>query len=158
MPILLLAIDDSEFSRAAVDEIVEHMRPDAVTVHVLTVIELDRMVPPALDFARGTAYGRDMAAHVHEGHDAAEQLVNDAAGRLQRAKFPTTTVIREGDPRHEILDYAAASHCDGIVLGSHGRRGFDRFFMGSVSDAVARHASCSVHIVRIPKSVHTDVG
>jgi hypothetical protein len=57
MPILLLAIDDSEFSRAAVDEIVEHMRPDAVTVHVLTVIELDRMVPPALDFARGTAYG-----------------------------------------------------------------------------------------------------
>lgn len=149
MPILLLAIDDSEFSRAAIDEIVEHMRPDAVTVHVLNVIELDRMVPPALDFARGSGYGPDLAVHVHEGHDAAERLVTDAAARLERAQFRTTTVIREGDPRHEILDYAATSHCDGIVLGSHGRRGFDRFFMGSVSDAVARHAPCSVHVVRI---------
>jgi nucleotide-binding universal stress UspA family protein len=36
-----------------------------------------------------------------------------------------------------------------IVVGSHGRKGLDRFFMGSVSEAVARHAHCSVQIVRV---------
>jgi len=40
-------------------------------------------------------------------------------------------------------------HADLIVLGSHGRTGMTRLFMGSVSEAVARHAGCSVQIVRI---------
>ncbi|MGH9835129.1 MAG: universal stress protein [Blastocatellia bacterium] len=35
-----------------------------------------------------------------------------------------------------------------IVLGSHGRRGLKRFLLGSVSNAVASHADCSVEIVR----------
>jgi nucleotide-binding universal stress UspA family protein len=34
------------------------------------------------------------------------------------------------------------------VLGSHGRRGFDRYMMGSVSESVALHAHCSVEVVR----------
>jgi nucleotide-binding universal stress UspA family protein len=38
-----------------------------------------------------------------------------------------------------------------IVLGSHGRRGLDRFLMGSVSEAVAVHAHCSVEVIRDPK-------
>jgi nucleotide-binding universal stress UspA family protein len=149
MQTILLAIDDSEYSRVATDDIVEHMRPDAVTVHVLHVLELEHVLPSAFDFARGSAYGADVAAHVHSGHEAAERLVNEAAGRLQQTDFHTTTAIREGDPRHEILDYASEIDCDCIVMGSHGRRGMDRFFMGSVSDAVARHAHCSVHIVRV---------
>ncbi len=37
-----------------------------------------------------------------------------------------------------------------IVVGSHGRRGLDRLLMGSVAEAVVRHAPCSVEIVRVP--------
>jgi nucleotide-binding universal stress UspA family protein len=37
-----------------------------------------------------------------------------------------------------------------IVLGSHGRTGLGRFLLGSVSEAVGRHARCSVLIVKIP--------
>jgi universal stress protein A len=37
---------------------------------------------------------------------------------------------------------------DLIILGSHGRRGVDRWLLGSVAEAVARHAPCSVEIVR----------
>jgi nucleotide-binding universal stress UspA family protein len=50
-----------------------------------------------------------------------------------------------------ILDTAAKWHADLIVIGSHGRKGLDRFLLGSVSEAVARHAPCSVQIVRVPK-------
>jgi nucleotide-binding universal stress UspA family protein len=39
-------------------------------------------------------------------------------------------------------------NADLIVVGSHGRRGFDRYVMGSVSESVALHAHCSVEVVR----------
>jgi nucleotide-binding universal stress UspA family protein len=60
------------------------------------------------------------------------------------------TDIEWGDPKSKIIDAAAAWPADLIVLGSHGRTGLDRFLMGSVSDAVMRHAHCSVELVRIP--------
>jgi len=145
---ILLAIDDSEFSRAATDELIEHTRPESTTVHVLHVLELDKMLPAAFDFARGAQYGAEIAAHVHKSRDDAERLVWEAARRLREAHFSTTTAVVEGDPKNTILNYAAELQCDSIVMGSHGRRGLDRFFMGSVSEAVVRHAHCSVHVVR----------
>jgi nucleotide-binding universal stress UspA family protein len=154
---ILLAVDDSECSRAAVDDVVRHVRPDAATVHVLHVLELDHVIPPALDFARGSEYGADVAARVRASRDAAEALVSGVARRLRDARFAVTTEISEGDPRHTILDCAAQRDCDCIVLGSHGRRGLTRFLIGSVSDAVARHAHCSVSIVR-PRAWSTSDG
>jgi nucleotide-binding universal stress UspA family protein len=56
--------------------------------------------------------------------------------------------IELGEPRTMILDTAKTWGADLIVLGSHGRRGMDRFLMGSVSEAVAIHAHCSVEVVR----------
>jgi nucleotide-binding universal stress UspA family protein len=51
-------------------------------------------------------------------------------------------------PKSIILNEAVSWKADLIVLGSHGRRGVDRFLMGSVSEAVAMHADCSVAVVR----------
>jgi nucleotide-binding universal stress UspA family protein len=48
-----------------------------------------------------------------------------------------------------ILDDAEKWPADLIVLGSHGLKGLNRFLLGSVSDAVSRHAACSVQVVRV---------
>jgi nucleotide-binding universal stress UspA family protein len=146
---ILLAIDDSVFSCAATDAVVAHIRPEDTLVHVMHVLELDRLVPPPIDFARGNEYGPDVAAHVKSGRAAAEALITAAEERLRAVGFSTAGVIREGDPRSAILDYAAEWNSDWIVMGSHGRQGLDRFFMGSVSETVARHAHCSVQIARL---------
>jgi len=53
-----------------------------------------------------------------------------------------------GEPRSVILETAKEWGADLIVVGSHGRRGLDHFLLGSVSEAVAIHASCSVRVVR----------
>jgi nucleotide-binding universal stress UspA family protein len=53
-----------------------------------------------------------------------------------------------GDPRSFILDTAKAWGADLIVLGSHGRHGWDRLLMGSVAESVAFHAHCSVEVIR----------
>jgi nucleotide-binding universal stress UspA family protein len=60
-----------------------------------------------------------------------------------------TTAVEVGNPKFIVLDAAADWKADLIILGSHGRSGLNRFPMGSVSEAVARHATCSVQIVRI---------
>jgi nucleotide-binding universal stress UspA family protein len=77
-------------------------------------------------------------------------LVARAGQTLREKNFKVMTAIDEGNPKVVIIDSAAEWHADLIVVGSHGRKGLGRFFMGSVSEAVARHAPCSVQIVRVP--------
>jgi len=50
----------------------------------------------------------------------------------------------EGDPAAEIVQRAEALEVDLIVMGTHGRSGFDRFTLGSVTEKVLRKASCPV--------------
>ena len=75
-----------------------------------------------------------------------------AAKTLENAGFNVTTAVVEGDPRTALIDGASQWHADLIMVGSHGRTGLNRLLMGSVSDAVASHAPCSVQIVRTAKS------
>ena len=61
-----------------------------------------------------------------------------------------------GSPREVILDEADHWGANLIVVGSHGYRGLTRFLLGSVSQAIASHAKCSVEIVRCPKGLSDD--
>jgi nucleotide-binding universal stress UspA family protein len=57
-----------------------------------------------------------------------------------------------GAAAEEILRFADETHCDLIVMGTHGRRGVRRLLMGSVAEAVLRRARCPVLTVRCPKA------
>jgi nucleotide-binding universal stress UspA family protein len=50
-----------------------------------------------------------------------------------------------------VVRIAEEIHADAIVVGSHGRTGLERLFLGSVSEHVVRHAHCPVLVVREPK-------
>lgn len=55
-------------------------------------------------------------------------------------------------PHEEIVKTAAGERADLIVLGTHGRGGVERFFLGSVADRVIRTAPCPVVTVRSAKA------
>jgi nucleotide-binding universal stress UspA family protein len=59
-------------------------------------------------------------------------------------------IFTVGHPAETIIETAKKWGSDLVALGSHGYRGFTRFLIGSVSYAVASHATCSVEIVRKP--------
>jgi nucleotide-binding universal stress UspA family protein len=61
-----------------------------------------------------------------------------------------TSKVAEGHPADTILDEAERWQADLIVVGSHGFGPVKRRLLGSVSQAVALHAPCSVEIVRCP--------
>ena len=74
--------------------------------------------------------------------------VNSAEEVLASAGLNATTSVLSGNPKEVILEEAKKWNADLIVIGSHGRRGFKRFLLGSVSEAVAMKAHCSVVVVR----------
>ena len=61
-----------------------------------------------------------------------------------------TTVVAEGSPEKKIIELSA-DH-DLIVIGTLGRSGFSKLFMGSVAERVTRYAPVPVLVVRGKKS------
>jgi nucleotide-binding universal stress UspA family protein len=143
---ILIAIDGSDFSQAALQSVIARPWPPGTDVKVLHVVE-----PPSLLMGREMrGFDPEFEAVWKALREQAKHLVAKAAEKLRDAKFKVSTELVEGNPKSQIIDIANEWHADMIVLGSHGRTGLDRFLMGSVSQDVVRHAHCSVEIVRAP--------
>lgn len=151
---IVLAVDDSAHSEAAVKAVIEQLRPEGAEVRVFHAVEWLREMPQSFMFGEGRTFEKDILSSRAQSFTKAEQLVGQVAHRLQIAGFRTTTATPDIDPRHGIIECAAEWKADLIVMGSHGRRGLDRLLLGSVAEAVMRHAVCSVEIVRLPPSTH----
>ncbi len=117
-------------------------------MHVLHVDEWPRHVPAELAFAEGPNAADDVLEQRAKIRREGETLMDRSAQQLRAAKFKASTEMRSGDAPQAILECAEAWRPDVIVLGSHGRRGVDRFLSGSVSETVLRHAACSVEVIR----------
>jgi nucleotide-binding universal stress UspA family protein len=145
---ILMPIDGSQCSGVLVDALIGQFRPQDTEVMVLNVVESLRLMPVNYGFAPGPVFAESYTTISKEWRAASEKLVADVAKRLQSAGFKTSTSVEEGDARETILRCEDTWHPDLILLGSHGWRGLDRLLLGSVSEAIARHARCSVEVVR----------
>jgi len=138
---VLLAVDDSKFSEAALEAVVAQFNPSGTEVRVTNVVEPISLTPPP-QMARG--YAPEVLEQVKKAEEQSERC----AKKLRAAGFTTDTDVREGDVREEIIESAAKWGADIIVIGSRGRSVIKRLLLGSVAEFVARHANCSVEIVR----------
>jgi nucleotide-binding universal stress UspA family protein len=142
---ILLAVDGSEFSDAAVEEVARRPWPRGTEVKVLTVTGRPQMFATE-SWGLPTSYLEEME---REARGEAWAATGKAAARLA-ATINVCTEVVPGQPGQAILDEAQRWNADLIVMGSHGRRGLNRLLQGSVSQSVAAHALCSVEIVRKP--------
>lgn len=141
---ILTGIDDAKSSADVVRAIITQFRTENTEVRVLHVLQPIAPAPPQM----AAGYAPELA----EQKEPARELVERIAKALGSAGFKVDTAVEVGDIREGIIDYAAEWGADLIVIGSHGRRGIQRFLLGSVAEFVARHAKCSVEIVRTPVS------
>jgi nucleotide-binding universal stress UspA family protein len=75
------------------------------------------------------------------------QLVK-LTGRAKKAGARAIGLLREGDPAQQIIGAARSTRADLLVVGTHGRTGLTRFFVGSVAARVVATAPCPVLTVR----------
>jgi nucleotide-binding universal stress UspA family protein len=143
---LLLPVDESDYSQAALRAVIAQVRRRSTEVRVLHVIEPTTAYVSA-EYLPHLVH--DTAEIERDRWRQARALVDRVVSALRRAEFKAAGVVDMGDPKRNILARAEKWNADLIVLGSHGLTGLNRFLMGSVSDAVSRHAGCSVQVVRV---------
>ncbi|HEY9870673.1 MAG TPA: universal stress protein [Candidatus Obscuribacterales bacterium] len=145
---VIIAIDGSECSLAALESVVDRPWPQDAEFRVLSVVE-----PPTPGYAEWhTSYVPYLDEAQQELVKEINELVDERVEFLRR-EFPHNPVdgkVVEGNIRDSIVREATEWNADFVILGSHGRRGFQKFLLGSVAEAVVSRAPCSVEIIRTP--------
>ncbi|MDT7543127.1 MAG: hypothetical protein QOE33_3031 [Acidobacteriota bacterium] len=145
---ILLATDGSPCSEVAVGEVARRPWADDSQVRVVSVVE-----PPAPLVAEPYMLSADFYEEAERlGRAQAREALERAANTLREgagsAQLLVSTEIIIGSPKRVIVEEAEKWGADLIVVGSHGYKSWERMLLGSVSQAVSAHASCSVEIVR----------
>lgn len=113
-----------------------------IALHVVEVVQWLELAS-----AVSAAIAASIPAPIQEG-----RLRTEASAVLDRAieglSVEVETEVEAGSPAQVILDRATAHRASLVVVATHGRTGFDRVLVGSVAEAVARRAPCSVLAVR----------
>jgi nucleotide-binding universal stress UspA family protein len=146
---VVLAYDGSACSEMALQEaarVVAGEIPGATALLVLAVA--DTALRPLL------GHGHDTAETAAAAVAKTQKLLEQAGQRLATQGIQADCLLvdltenRGGRIAQVILDEAVEAGADLIVLGTHGRRGFQRFLLGSVAETVARLAPVPVLLVR----------
>ena len=140
---ILVAVDFSKLSYAALDYAIDLARELGARLSVLYVVE-------PLEFAGVDVLGGTPIAT----QSIVDEHLKQARRELERVKTRrltgldgATTAVRMGRPAEEIVAAAGKGKSNLIVLGTHGRSGLSHLLMGSVSERVVRHAQCPVVVV-----------
>ena len=157
---ILVATDGSTTCESAIDRAIELSSSLGAQLLVLTVVAGGDVSVGGLESASdplGAAEEATLAVSRRASRPAIEEAVaktTAAADRCTAAGVAARPLVWEGPTADSILAAAAAESVDLIVVGSHCRGGVGRLLMGSVSDAVVRHASIPVMVVR-PEAADT---
>lgn len=142
---ILIAIDDTDCSKKAFEHGRAFARQNKAAVALVHVTEPSSPSTYGVDPIMGQqAIVVPETIQIQE--DNAKQLLDQLQSELG-AVGEIFCFHRTGIPRHEILTVAEEWSAELIVMGTHGRTGFDHFISGSVSESVLRRANCPVLVV-----------
>ncbi|MEZ4535764.1 MAG: universal stress protein [Cyanobacteriota/Melainabacteria group bacterium] len=144
---ILIALDGSSCSMNAVEEVIRRPWPEQTRIKAVHIVEPYHPV-------RGAWHANYVPAVLkvqEELLEAGKHLVEEPT-KMLGACFGDKNVsceVHEGYTADMILDIAESWPADLIVVGSHGRKGFTRFLLGSVSQSIVSHAPCSVEVIKM---------
>ena len=129
---LVLGLDETPDAKLAAGAVAARKWLPGSSVKLVTAIEPFHM------------YGTEPAVRAARVRD----LHRDAEIRLREAGLSVTSLIKEGDPKRVLIEAALKYSADCIFIGARGYSFLERFLIGSVSNAVAARAHCSVEVTR----------
>lgn len=134
---VLLAVDGSSCSQAAVESLLNSQLDADTEVQVVSVVDQYESLP-------------SVEGVKEKELQASQDLVKETVAKLQ-AKFPANKIvgaIMEGYIKEELVAAAQSLPADLLIVGSHGRGGFSLWLLGSTSRALIQSAPCAVRISR----------
>ena len=144
---ILCPVDFDDNSMQALDTAAHLARESDGTVFVLHVVPMI-IAPTGMPVYVDLYKGQEETAHA--------RLVEIAHRRLAGVKYEL--LVHTGEPAGTILNAEKKIDSDVVVMATHGRRGFKRFFLGSIAELVLRESICPVLTVRSSPSQTDQVG
>ncbi len=142
---LLIGVDNSTYSTAAVEAVCRREWPSGTEVRLLAVVDTVMAITP--DPSQPLVL-KWIEVGDEDNWDQVRQIFEPSADKLRSAGLDAAVMIRRGNPTAQLLEEAESWGADCIFLGPKGIRGIDRLLLGSVSSAVSARAHCSVEIIR----------
>lgn len=140
---ILVATDGSRHSEAAAIEAIGIARRCGAKLSVISVVPSEAASP--FDIVHSEMQ-RDMITEKEQ--KAAECNIRDIRDIAQKEGIEFEGLVREGKPYEAIIAAAGEKHIDLIVVGSHGRTGFEKLLMGSVTERVIGLSPCAILVVK----------
>ncbi len=134
---ILLPLDGSAYSEKAVDDAIFIAKASNAEIMLLTVVENSFLIGLPAD---------------NTTREINELLENEAQKNIDKIKeklggIPIKTIIEEGSPAEAILKTIKKENIDLVIMGSSGKKGFEKFIIGSVTDKVVNSARCKILII-----------
>jgi nucleotide-binding universal stress UspA family protein len=140
---ILVPIDFSDGSSRAVTQAVELARALGASIELFHSYQLPVFALPDSSVALSPTYVADLT-------DRAQKELDRHRDELVSEGLSVTTKLLEGNPADSIVERANTINALMIVIGTHGRSGFRRFLLGSVTERVVRTATVPVLTVHLP--------
>ncbi|MDY6774545.1 MAG: universal stress protein [Halobacteria archaeon] len=138
---ILIPTDASQGTNKAVENGLDIAEKYDATVHALYVVDTSAYSTLPADYNWEAVH----SAFEREGEEATTEIEKAA----EEKGVEIVTEVEEGVPPRTILDYADDNGIDLIVMGTHGKSGFDRLLLGSVTEKVVRKSEIPVLTVRM---------
>jgi nucleotide-binding universal stress UspA family protein len=153
---ILVPIDGSEYSLTALDCALVLAKKFASQVHVIHIVQAVAAASYGTSFMTWSIYSGssditgpsfmiNLRNHLQEN---GRQILATTEAKTREAGIKAITTLLVGSPAEEIIYFAEKEAIDLIVIGDRGLGSVSRFFLGSVSNNVTRHAPCPVLIVK----------
>lgn len=140
---ILVPVDGSETSHAAVEKAVEFAKAFGSKITVVQALVLDPYIAAEYISASQT---NDL---IERARTSIEESLTAAKAKFNEQGIEVETKLLEGQVIHrEIIRAAEELHADLIIIGSHGRTGFKKLFLGSVAQSLLGESHIPVLIVR----------
>ncbi|MFH7764870.1 universal stress protein [Acinetobacter sp. BSP-28] len=140
---ILVPVDGSETAYAAVEKAIEFAKAFGSKVTVVQVLALDPYIAAEYISANQT---NDL---IERARTAIVDSLAAAKAKFHEQGLEVETKLIEGQVIHrEIVNAAKETHADLIVIGSHGRTGLKKLFLGSVAQSLLSESNIPVLIVR----------
>jgi nucleotide-binding universal stress UspA family protein len=146
---ILVAVDESETSRHALHHAIELGKKLSASVRMIHVLDMSWL-------PIGPEVAIDTAALSEARRGVGEKVIAAARDTAQQAGFGAEAVLIETETpiqqvAETIVREAMRWGADLVVLGTHGRRGFQHLMLGSVAEQTARRSSVPVLLIPLPK-------
>ena len=139
---ILVPFDGSVYSVKAFNAALDIAKKQNAKINVLTCLEKENLGAWYVDKRINKQIVRDAKKYAMKFLSKLEKTAKESDVLL------SVNILEAKSISKQIVDFAKSKKINLIVIGSHGQTGFNRFFLGSVSNAVSQSAKCPVLIIK----------